>query len=297
MTSTDQKPLAHLNATREPDERLPLLRRIRYRLTETKLRAPFIRLRHRGFRPADVFLVSYPKSGSTWLRFLLYQILTGQPSEFGVVNPGLAVVGDHFHAPGLLPQGGRLIGTHEQYRPVYHKVVYLARDVRDVILSHFRRERLMGVVPDSLDKYVLSIMTGHKRHGSWHQHVLSYLDSDLANSSQFLLVRFDELRHDTQATLGRVLDFLEVRTDAGTIRRAIEDNSLEAMRAKEDRVHTLGVRVRRQPHRSLKNEGKFVYQGAVGGWRGKLTPAQLEMIDRFAGDALVRLGYELSQPA
>src|SRR6266550_4170723 len=51
------------------DGRLPLLRRVRYRITETPVRMPVVWLRHRGFGSADVFLTCYPKSGSTWLRF------------------------------------------------------------------------------------------------------------------------------------------------------------------------------------------------------------------------------------
>ncbi|MEX2446142.1 MAG: hypothetical protein WD734_02295, partial [Dehalococcoidia bacterium] len=35
---------------------------------------------HRGLRPADVFVASYPRSGSSWLRFLLYEMTAGDAS-------------------------------------------------------------------------------------------------------------------------------------------------------------------------------------------------------------------------
>lgn len=35
--------------------------------------------------------------------------------------------------------------------------------------------------------------------------------------------------------------------------------------------------------------------GSVGGWRGKLTKAQIELIERYAGEALKRLGYPLER--
>src|SRR5947207_15710997 len=86
------------------------LRRVRLTLSETPLRGPVVWFRHRGFRAADVFLGSYPRSGSTWVRFALYEALTGRPSDFLKVNGSLRTVGEHFHAPGILPRGGRLIG-------------------------------------------------------------------------------------------------------------------------------------------------------------------------------------------
>ena len=39
-------------------------------------------------------------------------------------------------------------------------------------------------------------------------------------------------------------------------------------------------------------EGRFVRKGSVGGWRSKLTDAQVRLIDEYAGDVLATLGYE-----
>ena len=281
------------NSPKQTDERLSLLRRIRYRITETPVRAPVIWFRHRGFKTEDIFLACYPKSGSTWLRFQLYEALSGQPAEFGSVNNASRTIGEHFDAPGLLPGGGRLIGTHESYRPAYHKVLYLVRDVRDVALSQFPREKHMGVGSKDLDDYLLRLMTGRKRHGSWHRHVLSYLDSELAVNGQLMLVRYEDLRQHTEATLTGILKFFGVEAGQDAIRKAIANNSLDAMRAKEDRVHSLGFKVRRHPHKSSQEEGRFVRKGLVGGWRDKLTPEQLAFIEDHAGGALARLGYPL----
>jgi hypothetical protein len=48
------------------------------------------------------------------------------------------------------------------------------------------------------------------------------------------------------------------------------------------------------PPKSSREEGRFVHKGEVGGWRSKLTAAQLNLIDRWTGQALARLGYPLS---
>src|SRR5215472_5789172 len=116
------------------------LRRIQAGLSKTALRVPVLWFRHREIRPTDVFLASYPRSGSTWVRFTAYEAMTGNPSEFGIVNSSFPTVGEHFHAPELLAGGGRFIGTHEKYRTAYQRAIYLIRDVRDVALSQYARE-------------------------------------------------------------------------------------------------------------------------------------------------------------
>ena len=274
-------------------EKLPWHQRTRYRLTDANpwLRVPVTWYRHHGFRREDVFVCEYPKSGSTWLRFMLYEILTGQPAEFESVNDASRMVGYHLSAPPILPGGGRFIATHETYRSAYHKVLYVVRDVRDVALSHFRIERHMGVSSPILDDFLLRLMRGRRRHGSWHEHALSYLDSDLAKTENFLLVRYEDLRRNVEEVLVRVVSFLGAPAGREAICRAVQNNSLEAMRAKEERVHASGIEVRMRPFKSSKEEGRFVHRGEVGGWRGKLTPAQLDLVDRYAGPTLLRLGY------
>jgi len=277
-------------------DKLPWLERTRYQLTDANpwMRAAHLWYRHHGFRPDDVFLSEYPKSGGTWLRFMVCELMTGKPSEFQNVNQASRMVGFHFSAPGVLSDGGRLISTHETFRPAYRKVLYLVRDVRDVALSHFRREWHMGVVSTTFDAYLDRIMNGPKRHGSWPAHVASYLDSDLAKTDRFLLVRYEDLRRNTADVLTRVITFLGARPDREAICRAIQNNSIDAMKAKEDRVHALNLRIRMPPPRSSREEGRFVHKGEVEGWRRKLTPAQLDLIDQWAGQALMRLGYPLS---
>jgi hypothetical protein len=97
------------------------LRRIRHSIVKTAIRRPLVWMRHRGFRPADCFVASYPRSGSTWLCFLLAEILTRNESQFGTVNELIPQVGDHRNAKPILPTGGKVIKTHEPYRREYQK--------------------------------------------------------------------------------------------------------------------------------------------------------------------------------
>ncbi len=42
--------------------------------------------RHRGLKAADLMMASYPKSGSTWLRFVLAGVLSGREMDFDAIT-------------------------------------------------------------------------------------------------------------------------------------------------------------------------------------------------------------------
>ena len=265
-------------------------RRLRYRITKSPLRAPLIWLRHRGLDRNDVFLASYPRSGSTWLRFLLSEILTRDSAAFDKVNRAIPEIGLHVQAVPVLPGEGRLIKTHEPYRREYHKAVYLLRDARDVVLSEHARENGLNLVTTDFDGYVAAFVRGEVAgFGSWQNHIPSWLDSPLAKAGNLLVVKFEDMRRNTEQIVAKILEFLGFQAEPGVIQAAIANNSVERMRAKEKDAQRL--------LKTTKAEGSFVRRGSVGGWREKLTEKQIELVEQYAGDALTRMGYPLVSKA
>jgi hypothetical protein len=271
-------------------------RRLRYRVTSSSLRVPVLWFRHRGFRPGDVFLGSYPRSGSTWLRFTLFELLTGETATFDSVNRNMRGPGTHDQGRPVLPARGRFLSTHEPYRNEYHRAVYLVRDVRDVVLSEFQYDRERGFVADDFDAYLRQMLSGRKKYGSWTAHVTSWLDSPAARAGNLLLLRYEDLRQSPETVLSTLLDFLGRPTSPSAIVAAVRNNSLEAMRAKEDALHARPqlVRFPEKPAPPATEDGRFVRQGRVGGWRQQLPPAAAALLEDHAGDVLHRLGYPAS---
>jgi hypothetical protein len=263
-------------------------RKLRRKLSRTGLRAPLVWLRHHGFRPADVFLGSYPRSGTTWSRFVLLEILTGHEGGFDEVNGMLHGVGNQATGAAVLPGGGRLLATHEQYRKQYHKAIYLVRDVRDVILSEFAYTTALEFFEDDLDAFISDFLRKKVNpFGPWQKHVASWLDSPIGGTPNLLKVQYEELRKNPLEQFTRIATFLGVDSDPALIQRAIEHNSLAKMKEKE----------RIAPQRASV-KGQFVRKGEVQGWRAKLTAEQVQFITQHAGSILQRLGYPLSsQPA
>ena len=185
-----------------------------------------------------------------------------------------------------MPDGGRLIKTHEVYHPEYRKAVYLVRDPRDVALSEYAYQTALGLVEQPLDSYLRTFLTkGVNPFSSWTEHVESWLSAPLA-SDQLLIVKFEDLRKDTVAGVAQIMSFFGVTPDEARIRQAIANNSVERMKAKEKET----------PQRASK-KGQFIRSGSVGGWRANLNEAQIKIVRDHATDLLNRLGYPLdAQP-
>lgn len=250
-------------------------------------------------RESDVFLGSYPRSGSTWLRFTLFELLSGQPATFESVNQLMRGPGTHNLGLAALPNAGRFLSTHEAYRREYHRGVYLVRDVRDVVTSEFWYEKERGFGCRDFDEYLHKMLTGQKKYGSWQNHAASWIDSETARSGNLRVIRYEDMRLDPESVLADLMEFLGRPTQPDVIRRAVENNALESMRAKEDALHKKPQQVRfpEKPAAPASEDGRFVRQGLVGGWRRKLPLHAVQLIEQYAGDTLARLGYAVESGA
>jgi len=266
----------------------PFAGEIRYKLRSTKLRVPLVWFRHLGLGrdTSDVFLASFQRSGSTWLRFLLCDVLTKGAADFRNVKFTIPDV-RHYRRGAVLLDGGRLIKTHEPYRKEYGKAVYIVRDPRDVALSLHEYIR----PHEDLDDFVESFVRGKTTpHGTWHRNVSTWLHSPLVDSGHLLLVKYETLHADTEGTLTAILEFLGVDARPEAIRNAIANNGLQRMRVKEDHARSAGVEVSGERINKLV-EGRSVRKGSIGEWREKLTERQAKLIEDHAGELLASLGY------
>jgi hypothetical protein len=277
------------------------LKQLRFKASRTRLRLPQAWWQHRGLNDKDVLFASFERSGNTWLRFVLMEILTKDNAGFLNVNQILPEMGTHRESKPVLPNGGRVIKTHEQYRSEYKRAIYLMRDLRDVMLSNWARDKEMGFSQyfdngQGMDGYIESFVKGKvTRFGSWQAHVDSWLNCPLAKNGNLLVVRYEDLRRDTETGLLEMLEFLGIPADRERVRLAVENNSLRAMREKEDLAKTSGATLGKgtllRKHRLDREDARFVRTGSVGGWRAKLSEAQIAMVSKYAGEALVRAGY------
>jgi hypothetical protein len=263
--------------------------RLRWRARRLKpmLRPPVVYLRHRHLGPDDVVIGEYPKSGSTWLAFMVGEVLLDRPIDFDTQEelvPALVAGIWPRDAPRALPGGGRLYRSHEPHRREYRRAICVVRHVADVAVSYHNWLAWQGVPTPDVDRFLRMFLQGRVgAYGSWQDHVQSWLE---AREATIELVRYEDLKAQPHETVMRVLRFAGAEPDPACVARAVESNTVGRMRAKEDRA-------RRGPFSRHRAGKRFVSRGGPGGALEWLTDEDFALIDRYAGPTLRRLGYSV----
>jgi hypothetical protein len=241
--------------------------------------------------PDDTFLVSYPKSGNTWVRFLLANLI--HPNE----TVGFANINRLLPAPGVLSKRflkslprPRILKSHEPFDARFRKVIYLVRDPRDVAVSeyHFDLKKRYIAADMTLEQFIKPFLAGEtSSYGSWWEHVASWVGTRHGNP-RFLLARYEDLLADPIGETAKIAEFLGIAADTERIKSAVERSSADRMRKleKEDADKWTGTKNTRQ-------EIPFVRSAKSGGWKESLPPHSVEEIEVAWSPLMNFLGYEL----
>jgi hypothetical protein len=203
------------------------------RLRRTPLRRAAMWKRHRGLAADDVFVASFPRSGNTWLRFVLADLVVNETVTFRSVEDIVPAVGNHERGPRAATGGGRLIKTHEPYRREYRRAIYLVRDPRDVLMSYFRMHQTLKA-DLTLDEFVERFVRGHvDGYGSWEAHLRSWLGARDRGVVDLHLIRYEDFRRDPAAHVERAAAFAGIEATRERIEQALADNTADALKERE----------------------------------------------------------------
>jgi len=239
----------------------------------------------------DTMIVSYPRSGNTWTRFLLANLLhPGVDVSFTNIEtliPDTSVISSR--ALKRIPRP-RVIKSHEYFDHRYPKVIYVVRDPRDVALSYYDFQRKYRQIADdyAIERYVDDFVNGRLNSsswGTWAENVASWV-STRRDSDRFLLLRFEDMIEDTRRELERVADFLALSSTPQTLERAIANSSAERMRQMEKREEDQWVATKKH-----RKDIPFVRTAKAGGWRTQLPSESVLQIGRAWGGLMSSLGY------
>lgn len=227
----------------------------------------------------DTFFVSYPRSGSSWLRRLVGIALHPESPEeirrnINEVIPDMYAVGPRL-AQYSRP---RMIKSHEPYQPLYPKVVYLYRDARDVALSYYNFYQTIKGYEGALEDFLTLFLNGKVDFGRWDYHIRSWLPREPSDS--LLAVAYEELCRDTSTTVASVLAFLGYSVSGQIIETAVEECTFGR--------HQVLVKDF-SPHYSRGYRGGVA--GRPGRGRETLSEGQLAVLWDVMGETLELLNY------
>jgi hypothetical protein len=244
--------------------------------------------------PDDTFLVSYPKSGNTWVRFLLANLI--YPNE----TVGFANINRLLPAPGVsskrflrnLPRP-RILKSHEPFDVRFRKVVYLVRDPRDVAVSEYHFDlKKRYIEPDvTLEQFVERFIKGTTSgYGSWWEHTASWIAARHGNPA-FLLVRYEDLLAEAIAETGKIAEFLGIQASPERLEAAVQRSSADRMRKLEKQQADQWTGTK-----NTRKEIPFVRAAKSGGWKETLPAHCVQEIETAWAPLLNFLGYPLQAP-
>lgn len=241
-------------------------------------------------RQAEVYLLSYPKCGRTWLRMLIGQMVLhhfarsyDDPMDlWGLTKrvrgvPRIVVSHDdkpHRRAPEE-QQSDK--GPYAE-----KKVILLVRDPRDAMVSNFFHNKYRGrVFSGNLGEYL-------DRPRGGLASLLSYYNiwaSQRSRPLDFLLVRYEDLHSRPIEVMGDIALFLGLTgMETDTIEKAIEASSFNNMRNSESTGEY--KRRRLQPGDPTDQRSYKTRKGKAGSYKEEFAPDDLAWLEERIEAAL-----------
>ncbi len=224
-----------------------------------------------ALRADDQFIVSYPRSGNTWLRHLVRDALVlshpgePEPEAIWMLVPDVHVPQHAMEHPAHARFGlrRRILKSHNLTALAGHRLLYVFRDPADALVSYYHFHRLQEAMRP-LVAAGLEAFCGQMA-GGWCRHVELALEAHSRAPAETLLISYEMLAEDGPATLARALRFLGHETAPGIIAAALERNAFAKLRAKEEK------------QRAGASEF-FFRRGQVGAARDEMRPEALAQL-------------------
>lgn len=166
--------------------------------------------------PDDVFVCSWPKSGTNWVKQIVHairirgdakQVEAEAKTDLSDIVPWLEAdtAVDHDKLPKPRVYQSHL---HYEHLPKGGKIIYAMRDLPDVVTSFWKFvQQFEGFLENnSVDTVAELMMGGHLYYGFWEDSMASYLKH--RDSSDILFVKFEDLKKNLRSEIQRIAQFL-----------------------------------------------------------------------------------------
>jgi glycosyltransferase involved in cell wall biosynthesis/Flp pilus assembly protein TadD len=196
-------------------------------------------------RADDILIASFPRSGNTWTRNLIVDIilqLQGTDTTTNMFDDVEKIIPDIYQtrlAEGAAdnPLPFRLVKTHARFNPDVKKTIYVFRRPVDVLSSycHYRIDFENMPATDDIDGF------SRKNLGDWYKHVDSYVAAGADHPDEILFVSYEWLHRDTAGALMEMAAFLGLPATPAMCTRAVENQQFQKHRRQSRQFYRKGV--------------------------------------------------------
>lgn len=255
----------------------------------------------RNLQQADFAVVSFGKSGRTWLNVMLsrfFQLRFGLPEQ-------TLLSFDNMHAKNR--QIPKVLFTHDNYirdytgegsrkSAFYNKAtVLLARHPADVAVSQFFQwryrmqphKKVLNEYPAHGAEVSIFDFVMHEKAGL--EKTIEFMNEwakELPRVNNCLLVRYEDMRVNTQAELSRILSWMKLNPTAAEVAGAVDFASFDNLKKLETRKVFWLAGKKMTPGEKGNPDSYKVRRAKVGGYRDYFTDEQVQEIDAYIRDHL-----------
>ncbi|XP_012609294.1 amine sulfotransferase-like [Microcebus murinus] len=237
-------------------------------------------------RDDDVFVVTYPKSGTIWCRQILSLIYFEEHrkrTENVETNLRVPFLEYSKHIDFGKRPSPRLFVTHLPYNLVPRglknkkaKIIYVYRNPKDVMCSyfHFLNTYSTFKAEDTMEAFMKQFLEGKVVGSLWFDHIRGWYEHRNDFNIQFMM--YEEMKKDLRSSVLKLCKFLgedlnEESVDA-VVRQATFENMKDDPLANFENILKTNV--------GLKREGHFLRKGTIGDWKNHMTVEQNEKFDK-----------------
>ncbi|CAF0973550.1 unnamed protein product [Didymodactylos carnosus] len=282
----------------EEKEPFPLIDGIRW-VPEWGLESLYFALSYQA-RADDLFIVTYPRSGTTWMQNIVYNLQTGgQPFDadrdhFFEQNPTLELDGEL----GIeIMQRPGAIKTHLPMDRVSNhplaKYICVIRNPKDVCVSYYVFYNMLGEVPKlEFDQFFQYFIDGRLLLNDYFEVLRSTWQR--RNEDNVLLVSYEDMRTDLRSVICKVANFINIVLSDELLEQVMQHSSFDYMKDKFDAERRMFeakiientedkiAAAQRREKFIAESEMKIVRKGEINDWKSFMTPEQSRRIyDRF----------------
>ncbi|NXX08535.1 ST3A1 sulfotransferase, partial [Larus smithsonianus] len=237
-------------------------------------------------KDSDIFLTTYPKSGTVWTQNIL-SLIIHEGHRNGTENmetmeriPWLEYnVKNKDYADLPLP---RVFATHLPYylvprdlRNKRARVIYVSRNPKDVMVSYYHFSKYMSAVEEVADfnLFMERFLAGKVLGSSWLDHVAGWYSH--AEDFNILFLTYEEMKKDLRSAVLKICNFLGKKLSEEEVDSVVRQATFENMR-KDPRANYENL----PDDLVAKDKGSFLRKGTVGDWKNIMTVAQSERFDQ-----------------